>query len=219
MFNKLQLSAVPVLIMSSSLVNAASVSYFTEADFLAALSGYDSFTHDFDAMTSGSLITDGSTIDGATFSYDFGGPSIMVDNYFTTTSADNYLGTNDGSGAFYGGDSLTLTFDHGMRAIGMYVISADIIMADDFTITTSAGQTVSNVTTADVSLIDGDAFFIGLIEDDASLAFNSISFSSMSGDYLFNIDDVTVSAIPVPAAIWLFGTGLLSLLGVARFRR
>ena len=32
------------------------------------------------------------------------------------------------------------------------------------------------------------------------------------------IDNVTVSAVPVPAAVWLFGSGLLGLVGVARRR-
>ncbi|MBT8129650.1 MAG: VPLPA-CTERM sorting domain-containing protein, partial [Gammaproteobacteria bacterium] len=31
--------------------------------------------------------------------------------------------------------------------------------------------------------------------------------------------DNIVTAIPVPAAVWLFGSGLLGLTGVARYRR
>jgi hypothetical protein len=33
------------------------------------------------------------------------------------------------------------------------------------------------------------------------------------------IDNVSVSAVPVPAAVWLFGSGLLGLVGVARRRK
>ena len=33
------------------------------------------------------------------------------------------------------------------------------------------------------------------------------------------IDNVTVSAVPVPAAVWLFGSGLLGLVGVARRKK
>jgi len=33
------------------------------------------------------------------------------------------------------------------------------------------------------------------------------------------IDTVSVSAVPLPAAVWLFGSGLLSLLGLSKFHR
>jgi hypothetical protein len=33
------------------------------------------------------------------------------------------------------------------------------------------------------------------------------------------IDDVNLSVIPVPAAVWLFGSGLLGLVGVARRKK
>jgi hypothetical protein len=39
-----------------------------------------------------------------------------------------------------------------------------------------------------------------------------------SGGSLF-WDDVSLTAVPVPAAVWLFGSGLLGLVGVARRRR
>lgn len=35
----------------------------------------------------------------------------------------------------------------------------------------------------------------------------------------FSIDNVTISAVPVPAAVWLLGSGLIGLLGVARKRK
>ena len=42
------------------------------------------------------------------------------------------------------------------------------------------------------------------------------SFQNTQYSEVFN---VTVSAVPVPAAAWLFGSGLLGLVGVARRRR
>jgi hypothetical protein len=33
------------------------------------------------------------------------------------------------------------------------------------------------------------------------------------------MDDVSLTAVPVPAAVWLFGSGILGLVGVARRRK
>ena len=32
----------------------------------------------------------------------------------------------------------------------------------------------------------------------------------------FQVDPFTIQAVPIPAAVWLFGTGLIGLIGVAR---
>lgn len=37
-----------------------------------------------------------------------------------------------------------------------------------------------------------------------------------NSSYNFNITSLTVTSVPVPAAVWLFGSGLLGLMGVAR---
>ena len=197
---------------------AATTLYNSEADFLSDLGGA-STTYNFDSNTAGAIIADGDTLDGATFSYSLSGagnPSILIDNFFDTTSPNNYLGTDDGSGAFVSGDSFTITFDQTMYAIGLYVISADLIFDDDFTITTSSGLTVNNFGLPDITLSDGDAYYFGLIEDDVNQGFDSITLSSQDFGFLFNVDDITVSAVPVPAAVWLFGSGLLCLAGLSR---
>ena len=40
--------------------------------------------------------------------------------------------------------------------------------------------------------------------------------SAVSNDQQFYINTLEVTAVPVPAAVWLFGTGLIGLVGVAR---
>lgn len=199
--------------------NAASISYYSQADYLSALGASGITTYNFDALAAGTVIASGDTLNGATFSYSLGppgNPSILVDNSFDTTSGNNYLGTNDGSGAFVGGDAFTITFDQTMRSIGLYVISADEILDNDFTITTNSGQSVSNIAAADISLSDGYAYFLGLIEGDPNLGFDSITLSSADFGFLFNVDDITVSSVPLPAAAWLFGSGFLGLVGMSR---
>ena len=37
--------------------------------------------------------------------------------------------------------------------------------------------------------------------------------------YDFTINTLSISAVPIPSAVWLFGSGLLSLIGVARRKK
>ena len=66
----------------------------------------------------------------------------------------------------------------------------------------------------------GQGFFIGISNPlIASATFSYVSTQSVAG---FSLDDITfgsVSAVPIPAAVWLFGSGLLGLVGVARRKK
>lgn len=49
------------------------------------------------------------------------------------------------------------------------------------------------------------------------ILFDEIRFSIATRDTLFTLDNLEyVSAIPIPAAVWLFGSGLIGLIGLAR---
>lgn len=58
----------------------------------------------------------------------------------------------------------------------------------------------------------------GTVEVQAFLLHIQTGDPCCSGGSLF-WDDVSLTAVPVPAAVWLFGSGLLGLVGVARRRR
>jgi hypothetical protein len=73
--------------------------------------------------------------------------------------------------------------------------------------------------------IDGGAFFN--LDDDSSTTFNgqgtafllsTPTRSGLSNATTFRVDNIDVSAVPVPAAVWLFGSALFGLFGVARRR-
>jgi len=81
------------------------------------------------------------------------------------------------------------------------------------------------------SVIGGNEFFTGTGPDVKSCAllceigvdpntpfeFFGISIESVNGTVIST--DIVNTAVPVPAAVWLFGSGLLGLVGVARRRR
>ncbi len=198
--------------------HSAVTTYSFEADYLAALGSATTITENFDALTAEQIINNGDTINGITYEYSplEAGPILMIDNLTDTTSGLNYLSTDDGLG-FLGGDSLTITFDQTLFAIGLYIITDSFLLDGDVTLTTNNSQEASNseFSDTDVFLFDAEAFFIGLIEDDLSQGFNSITLTSLDEGFLFTIDDITAATVtapvPLPAAFGLFSLGLFSL--------
>lgn len=63
-----------------------------------------------------------------------------------------------------------------------------------------------------------DMYFT-FVEGGTSSARIDINFSILSNAVVLIIDDLTLSPVPVPAAVWLFGSALLGLAGVGRTRK
>lgn len=200
--------------------SAAVTTYTSESAFLAALSGgQDIRTLDFEAQNSGDQFASGTGDDGVIFNYMIPGFTMEVANFFTTTSPNNYLGL-DGGELFLSGDAFTMTFDgRAVNAIGLYVIGEDIF-GGDFELSTNTGGSVFNADIPDQTLVDGEAFFLGIIDPDVLFASATLtSFVPMEeGSFVFNVDDITTALVPVPGALVLFGSGLFSLLLSARRR-
>jgi hypothetical protein len=59
-----------------------------------------------------------------------------------------------------------------------------------------------------------------LVGDNLSFGFGAVSTENNgSGIFYDNLVFAEVAPVPVPAAVWLFGSGLLGLVGVARRRK
>ena len=88
----------------------------------------------------------------------------------------------------------------------------------DFTAINSASQTLT--------LTGSDNFILGLSTDGgaswvADLAVNQVGANAYTvlfnnGGTFLQVDVRIVPAVPVPAAVWLFGSGLVGLIGLAR---
>ena len=59
-----------------------------------------------------------------------------------------------------------------------------------------------------------EVHFLGVIDTDQ--AFNSVTLFSTKPQDALHIDRIQYSTIPIPPALWLFGTGLLRLIGVGQ---
>lgn len=178
----------------SSLIQAEARTYSDQAAFEAALPAKP-LVLDFDKLSAGTTIADASTTEGITFSYDFEGLRMKIAQLYSTTSAPNFLGTNDG-GVFHDGDDFSLSFLPG-NAVGLHFISADPLIDGDLTVT-AAGVTASLIVDdVQQTLPDGSrVYFLGIIDDQAPFAKANI-IALAGGFFLYNVDDI----ITLPAQV------------------
>lgn len=140
----------------------------------------------------------------------FGGLSLVQSAYFTNTTY-TYLAMADGNdgnnppfikGPFEEGDFFKLIIK-GLDASDQVISSQEILLADGTDI-------LSAWTLFDLTSL-GAVFGLNFTLD-----------SSDSGDYgintpaYFAMDNLEIAAVPVPAALWLFGSALLGLVSVRR---
>jgi len=96
-------------------------------------------------------------------------------------------------------------------------VAADELL--DFSFTSATAHALTPVDNASGTSLEG----LGIMTDgdmsELVLAYNDNALGTGDGDF----DDMLVraefSAVPVPAAVWLFGSGLLGLIGIARRRK
>ncbi len=199
-------------------VQAAVVGYTDITGFNTAISGYITDTLNFDAMNDMDLIASGSTVQGMAFNYDFGGFSMMVVDAdvvgISTTSPTNYLGTNNGD-MFQDGDNFSIVFDSPVNAFGVSIMTSDQMFDGDISLLVNNSNVDLVASAIQQTLSDGsDVYFLGALDP---VGINSIEFSTIGGGFfLYTLDDMRTAVVPVPAAFWLFVSGLAGMIALSR---
>lgn len=143
-------------------------------------------TLDFDSLNSNDLIADGSSVDGFTFTYDFGSVQLQVGNTNDAFLGENYLGTTDAD-LLQDGDDFFVTVEPS-NAFGITIATADALMDGDISLTFN-GITVDLVGMDLVeTLADGSfVYFLGVTND--SVTDTTATITTLGdGVFLYNVD-------------------------------
>jgi hypothetical protein len=152
------------------------------------------------ASITGSMTLGGAyTLDGGTDFTDASG--LNLSNVVGTSPASDVLGTTVSFGTVGTVNTTPLTYDPfaataNLLAIGGWQLDLDTLSIDS--------RTASALFLTGTGALSGNGF-------DLTQATWSLSAQATGGTY-----SMTVTAVPVPAAVWLFGSGLLGLVGASR---
>jgi len=186
---KVMLAAV--LLLLGGMVKAAPVTIDFD-DINATYVGLASYQED--GMTLTSNVPDGTLID--------------VNN----TVRENlgiFSGGTDSQSMFWGANgavsTLTLTADNGKRfsiesldASSLYNLSGALTLTG----TKAGGGTVSQVLNLDGNISSYNVTGLGLVTS-LDLSYDGATFSAP-----YDIDNINLNVVPIPAAVWLFGSAL-----------
>ena len=169
----------------------------------------------FDSYDTG--LTNSSTGNDGAFS------STISANRGNAFTFGDYLSSVDGnSGAF-----LKLTFNKAITALSFDVGSLDLISNEKLvfavtpTLSAASGVDWTPVEMAAISGMtvthDGNNNASGRVSFTGLGDITSFTFTETFGSgHVVYYDNFTATVVPVPAAVWLFGAGLVGLVGVAR---
>jgi hypothetical protein len=187
-------------------VHSANVTVYDNSIAYSAAAGSEVFLIDFNGSA-------GTTVDGSTISADatFGSPEAANPNLVLWNSdalsdaGSTLVSTSVGPLSIDFTDPLTFAFSLDFSSAGEQ---------ETLELYDSSSTLITSV------LAPNASGFFGLISDTAidSVIIRNGIFPSGDRDRFF-IDNLRVNAVPVPAAIWLFGSGIVALVGFARKNR
>ena len=209
---------IPVCLVASSFCNGATAAYidFTDSDLsLSAITnGFEGSIDNigFQITSTGTVTLDS---DGR---YD--GSSVSHCQPSGTLECDR-----DGVGIrndeITMGQTLNLIFDTAVRITSIEFLDLyEGRYAEEVTETID-GSISRNVSATESSGVGGYANlgFLALVGAGQNIAFTARNFYGDDGNNDYALAAITISAVPVPAAVWLFGTALVGLVGFTKRRK
>ena len=132
---------------------------------------------------------------------------------------------NIGIGVVAPNSPYTITFD----ARGSYAVPGGVAFAEFFSELSGGGTSKAEILGGSPLAIDPDPtvwtsfIFTGTTGPDVSggvtLQLGAANGPGVPTEMFYDNIVVDVTAVPVPAAVWLFGSGLIGLIGIARRRK
>lgn len=157
--------------------------------------------------------------DGFTLTSDTPDSTLIDDNNTVRQSIGIFSGGTDSQSMFWGANgqvsTLGLSSDLGL--------TFDVLSLDASSLYNSAGVLNLSGTLAGGGTVTEDINLTGAIttynlSNMIGLTDLSISFDGTVYDAPYDLDNISISAIPIPAAVWLFGSALVGLFGWSRRR-
>ena len=216
LYLRLFLAAISLAALSA---HAATTTYSDEALFTAAAGAlsFDSFedlaptagTPTATLTRTGYTIT--SSIDGNGFGlYSFDGPSGF--GAFATDGTRYLVHQSDTA------DSLVFQFDTAVTAFGFSLTDWDNPLTTGDAMLMLGNDAGDKVIVTATPLLDGEALFFGIVN--TGFAFTEVTLFNTSNNEAYGIDGVYFSQpVPLPGAVWLLGSALITGFAGARRRR
>lgn len=217
-----------IIISAMTLMAPASAAIITFADktlFLSQTSATDA---------TGAMPASGGPYDGLSVgSVSFYAERFFVDNY-TTYLSGNEIGVSWGAGEFSSPytDGLDATFDSLVYSAGFDFVEPSVGGGG----LDACGNATCVDSTYQVTLINGatiiDSFMFNAADDTAAFIgvwsdalFDKLEIREIVGDDdnelygQFYTGDTVLSPVPLPAGVWLFVSGIIGLIGLARHKK
>jgi hypothetical protein len=173
---------------------------------------------DLDSLSLGIIVTD-TMLGPITYSYAPSDYTLALTDAFPGISGANTLGTDTEDGAFIMGDAVVLTFDRTVQGFGLVVLVEEKQLGSHvFKLTTDTGATARSTSVPYQSIAGGDAYFIGVVDEDGM---DSVMLTSVAlDDFPFSVDGlvlVDTAKLPEPGAA-LAGCVAIGLVAALRRR-